>query len=374
MDNILDELERSARRCERHAAQFESDEVTAVVERIVETVNDFDRAWSQSFLGYQADVYTAGFEPTKPGQHFDSQWGGMDRFSNRSSGEWAEYDHDAVIELVFQTARIERPSVLDSLAKQYRDELSIIRDNITPLLDALAAMLNDAKIRDVRDRIAKLKSSYSAEQLFSSMVPKGRQFTHDMRAMQGGFRCPPHLQAKINVLVSLSYGEQLKKLGVELSSLVKYLRLVKDMSGNTIAKRSGKIFIGHGNSEEWKNLKDFLADRLSLTWDEFNREPNAGRTTKERLESMLDDACFAFLVMTGEDETGDGRLVARQNVVHEIGLFQGRLGFNRAIVLLEESCEEFSNIVGLTQIRFPRGKLLAKSEDIRRVLEREKLL
>ena len=134
------------------------------------------------------------------------------------------------------------------------------------------------------------------------------------------------------------------------------------------------MFIGHGSSDEWKILKDFLADRLELTWDEFNREPNAGITTKERLESMLDDASFAFLVMTGEDETNDGKLVARQNVVHEIGLFQGRLGFSRAIVLLEEGCEEFSNIVGLTQIRFPKGNLMAKSEEIRRVLERENLV
>lgn len=146
------------------------------------------------------------------------------------------------------------------------------------------------------------------------------------------------------------------------------------MNGATISKRDGKVFIGHGNSSVWKELKDFLAERLNLPWDEFSREPNAGFTTKERLESMLDDASFAFLLMTGEDETSGGKLVARQNVIHEIGLFQGRLGFNRAIVLLEDGCEEFSNIVGLTQIRFPEGNLSAKWEEIRRVLEREKLL
>ncbi len=86
---------------------------------------------------------------------------------------------------------------------------------------------------------------------------------------------------------------------------------------------------------------------------------------------MLDDASFAFLVMTGEDSATDGKLLARQNVFHELGLFQGRHGFGRAIVLLEEGCEEFSNIVGLTQIRFPKGNIMAKTEEIRRVLERE---
>jgi predicted nucleotide-binding protein len=62
---------------------------------------------------------------------------------------------------------------------------------------------------------------------------------------------------------------------------------------------------------------------------------------------------------------------ARENVIYEIGLFQGFFGFSRAIVLLEEGCEEFSNIQGVTQIRFPTGNIMACSEDIRRVLERE---
>jgi len=51
---------------------------------------------------------------------------------------------------------------------------------------------------------------------------------------------------------------------------------------------------------------------------------------------MLDAAAFAFLILTAEDEQADGRLYARMNVVHEAGLFQGRLGFARAIVLLED--------------------------------------
>lgn len=62
------------------------------------------------------------------------------------------------------------------------------------------------------------------------------------------------------------------------------------------------------------------------------------------------------------------------NVVHEIGLFQGRLGFRRAIVLMEEGCNQFSNIEGLGQIRFPKGDIRAKSEDIRGVLSREKII
>ena len=75
--------------------------------------------------------------------------------------------------------------------------------------------------------------------------------------------------------------------------------------------------------------------------------------------------------MTGEDETPDGKFRARQNVIHEIGLFQGRLGFNKAIVLLEEGTEEFSNIHGIEQIRFTKGKIKETFGETLAVLKRE---
>ena len=129
-----------------------------------------------------------------------------------------------------------------------------------------------------------------------------------------------------------------------------------------------------GVPNAWKDLKDFIQDRLGLAWDEFNRVPVAGVTNIARLSQMLDDAGIAFLVMTAEDEQRDGAMHARMNVVHEAGLFQGRLGFTKSIVVLEEGCEEFSNIEGLGQIRFPAGRISAVFEDIRQVLEREKML
>lgn len=132
-----------------------------------------------------------------------------------------------------------------------------------------------------------------------------------------------------------------------------------------------RIFIGHGRSSMWRELKDFLNDRLGLPWDEFNREAVAGINTFDRISEMLDSACFAFLIMTAEDQYSDSSTHARQNVVHEVGLFQGRLGPKKAIILLEEGCSEFSNIVGLSQIRFPNGHISAVFEKIRRVLERE---
>jgi predicted nucleotide-binding protein len=134
------------------------------------------------------------------------------------------------------------------------------------------------------------------------------------------------------------------------------------------------VFIGHGQSSIWRELSSFLHERLGLNYEEFNRTSPAGKSTTERLREMLSCTSFAFLVFTAEDQQADGSMRARQNVIHEAGLFQGRLGFERAIILLEEGCQEFSNIIGLGQIRFPKGQIMAKAEEIRQVLEREGLL
>lgn len=143
-------------------------------------------------------------------------------------------------------------------------------------------------------------------------------------------------------------------------------------SVRTIVRR--KVFIGHGRSPVWKELRSFLTDRLELDCIDFNSDSTAGVPTTERLDQMLHEAAFAFVVLTAEDPHADGSLHARENAIHEIGLFQGRLGLKRAVVLLEEGCHEFTNIAGLGQIRFPKGGLLTKSEEIRQVLEREGLL
>lgn len=168
----------------------------------------------------------------------------------------------------------------------------------------------------------------------------------------------------------VDFDDELRKRMALLERYV--LSLERSGSNIFLGKNEGsKIFIGHGRSPMWRELKDFLNDRLSLPWDEFNREAVAGIHTFDRISEMLDSACFAFLIMTAEDQYSDSSIHARQNVVHEIGLFQGRLGPRKAIILMEDGCSEFSNIVGLSQIRFPKGQISATFEEIRRVLERE---
>ena len=86
---------------------------------------------------------------------------------------------------------------------------------------------------------------------------------------------------------------------------------------------------------------------------------------------MSAESSIAFLVHTAEDEDKDGTYHARENVIHETGLFQGKLGFKRAIVLLEDGCNEFSNISGIQQLRFAKDNIKESFGDVVSTINRE---
>lgn len=134
-----------------------------------------------------------------------------------------------------------------------------------------------------------------------------------------------------------------------------------------------KVFIGHGRNPEWMKLAEMLKE-WGLTVEEFNEEPVAGVSVTQRLKSMLDQSRFAFLVMTGEDGTGEGRLRARMNVIHEIGLFQGRLGSEYAVVLRDSKAEMFSNLDGINRLEFQPKQLIELRQEIFRLLVRRGVL
>jgi predicted nucleotide-binding protein len=132
-----------------------------------------------------------------------------------------------------------------------------------------------------------------------------------------------------------------------------------------------RVFIGHGRSQQWRDLKDHLHEQHGYSVEAYEIGARAGHVIRDILEEMMKSSSIAFLVMTGDDETSEGKLRARQNVVHEIGLFQGRLGFSRAIVLLENGVEEFSNLQGIHQIRYSQGHIKETFGDVLATLRRE---
>lgn len=145
----------------------------------------------------------------------------------------------------------------------------------------------------------------------------------------------------------------------------------EDLISSGESERKPVVFIGHGRSTLWRELKDHLQDMHGYSVEAYEVGARAGHTIRDILDSMLDNSSFAFLVMTAEDEMSDGTYQPRMNVVHELGLFQGRLGWPRAIMLLEEHVKEFSNMSGIHQLRFSEGNIKETFGDILATLARE---
>ncbi len=136
-------------------------------------------------------------------------------------------------------------------------------------------------------------------------------------------------------------------------------------------KKKPIIFIGHGGSTQWRDLKDHLADKHGYNIEAYETGARAGHTIRDVLEDMTNKSSLAFLVMTGEDLKDDGTLMARPNVIHEVGIFQGKLGFSKAVVLLEKKTEEFSNLYGIQQIRFSKNNIKETFGEVLATIKRE---
>jgi predicted nucleotide-binding protein len=140
------------------------------------------------------------------------------------------------------------------------------------------------------------------------------------------------------------------------------------------AVRHDKIFLGHGRSLLWTRVERWLDKDKGVAVQAWEAESHAGEHVIQVLQSLLDSSTFAVLVVTGEDATANGTIRARQNVIHEIGLFQGKLGFKKVALLEQDATESFSNIDGLQTIRFPDERIEAAFPELERMLKREGVL
>lgn len=373
MSAFSEELVQISEELTEFIEKFDKPEIQNPVDKLEDAAVLIGKAWSGSWLGYHSCVYYEDFNPPPPGAHFSLEWGMMDSsFVRGTAGAWKEYDYDHVQSVILKTAG--NPNV--SSAKKISETASSVFDDkkeeVLSILTTCIGKSEDPFLEKLKGETDKIKLLHYSDYVLH-FRPSGEFMSRDQIAVGQGFKTPPHYHTLCEVMgvrqpiqACKSLKKRAKRANAHLSK--------QEKRSKGLDKTETNIFIGHGRSNIWKDLKDFIHDRIGLPWDEFNRIPVAGITNIARLSEMLDDAAIAFLVMTAEDEQADGKIQARMNVVHEAGLFQGRLGFTKSILLIEEGCEEFSNIQGLGQIRFPKGNIKAVFEDVRKVLEREGLI
>lgn len=207
-------------------------------------------------------------------------------------------------------------------------------------------------------------------QLYSDKI---EEFFAKWRPSGDGLYIPPHQTSNNDDTVKKIY-----KLTSDLSRLSSE-QLSKEVESirpkpRKISKGKGKIFIGHGRNKIWVRLQVYLQDEMELETVTFEAESRTSESIVNILTEFLNSASFAILVMTAEDETGDGKIRARQNVIHELGLFQGRLGFQKVVLLKEDKTENFSNIAGLQYIEFSGDNIEQTFYELHRTLKKQGLI
>jgi predicted nucleotide-binding protein len=250
------------------------------------------------------------------------------------------------------------PPVLEDLATVHRAaaETAYEHPDLEQMLANLEAMAR-AAVHFTRDAL-----SYSED------VVDG----HPLSAVLANHEWPMHLWDAVNTVDDVA--TSVARSRVSLTATTQEELPEDDQTTPSTIAVAHRVFIGHGQASDWRELKEFLVEKLHLEVDHFERVSTAGTATIDRLEEMLDACSFGFVLLTAEDEQLDGTKTARPNCIHEAGAVLGKYGRKRGIVLLDEACEEFSNIMGLGQIRFPAGHIRYKFQDVREVLEREGLV
>ncbi|WP_273803636.1 nucleotide-binding protein [Providencia rettgeri] len=143
------------------------------------------------------------------------------------------------------------------------------------------------------------------------------------------------------------------------SCLVTFIRDYQQYAQNqsepepkVIRKISRKIFIVHGHDSAALHAVARFIGKIGLEEIILSERPDGSRTVIEKFEEESDDASFAIVLMTPDDNgnavlSENLKLRARQNVLYELGYFTGKLGRGKVMVLKKGDIEIPSDLAGV---------------------------
>lgn len=114
------------------------------------------------------------------------------------------------------------------------------------------------------------------------------------------------------------------------------------------------VFIGHGHHLLWARIALFLLEEHNIKSVYYESECRTGFSIDNVIEKFKQNEKikFAILTLMKEDETADGQVRARQNVIHELGIFRDKLASNKIAIIVEKGLEKPSNIGGIEYIEY----------------------
>ena len=137
-----------------------------------------------------------------------------------------------------------------------------------------------------------------------------------------------------------------------------------------LMQEKNRIFLSFGHNKLIRlELEKFVESRLGISTIVLEDLPNQGLTIVEKLEKAAKQCSFALILLTKDDEQKNDAVRARQNVIHELGFFQGKYGRKNVVLLAEKGVELFSNISGIVRIEFEAAHFESIFDPLRREIE-----
>jgi len=268
----VQELSDLANRLTAAAAKGDLEDVVSPLKAMDEAAVKISRAFCGSWIGYHSRVYYEGLQPPPPGANFSQEWGLYTRHGTR--GDWREFDPEEVKSAInvlannpdLEPARAAATAANLVFNKAKAEALSIVELEI--------AEAPDPSLDRVKNELERLEplSGFEIAKIWS---PNGPTMSRDTLARGQGKRQPPHIEVRAEI-ASIGQSFAICTGAADLCArAASHLerKSVKKMPADRIGKY---VFIGHGRSGAWRELQDFLQNRLGLQWDEFNRVPVAG--------------------------------------------------------------------------------------------------
>ena len=232
------------------------------VDLLIKSAEQIGKSWSNSWLGYHSTVYYNNFAPPPPGARF-SQANGLtaDRLVSNTRGEWIEYPFDYVKQVVCEAAGNPDLSLVIPKQKEANEVFEEIKDSTLSLIYTNYDLEQDNFLKKLVNDIEN-SMILSQQNIIDYLKPSGQFMCRDMVAIEKGLQVPPHLQVWVQatqIKLTFQSCDELYKLIRKLANHIKNMEkkvVVEERIGTN-------IFIGHGRSHLWRELKDFIDDRVN---------------------------------------------------------------------------------------------------------------
>lgn len=146
-----------------------------------------NESWSNSWVGYESELYYKDFEKPPPNEMFDSLWGG-----SRSTNLWRPRSFGEVSERVTST----RPGLgLNEIVELLNARATTADKLRSKLLAEVSPRVDQPGYEREAELLKRLEDQgwgTTAEQLLQTWRP-AQAASHDMVAIQQGIKSPPHL-------------------------------------------------------------------------------------------------------------------------------------------------------------------------------------